>query len=208
MSNLIIQENKLCKRSLSKTTSIPLIDYLDKTNKLNSTCASCGKLLFPQNDIDSLDDDKNASKEDDKKEQQGIKFSDLEEEDYENVVKNINDAKDSNVRKVEASEERIKKLKKSKSKAKSIALKSLIIVCGFAMLGPEAGILGIGSYNVFAILIRQGKFNPKTKIGKSIKDAVIKIMSLGYSDEDKYDLLEDISKVEQERKEEKGGKTK
>lgn len=158
--------------------------------------------------IDSLDDDKNASKEDDKKEQQGIKFSDLEEEDYENVVKNINDAKDSNVRKVEASEERIKKLKKSKSKAKSIALKSLIIVCGFAMLGPEAGILGIGSYNVFAILIRQGKFNPKTKIGKSIKDAVIKIMSLGYSDEDKYDLLKDISKAEQERKEEKGGKTK
>ena len=165
-------------------------------------------VAFAGKDIDSLDDDKNASKEDDKKEQQGIKFSDLEEEDYENVVKNINDAKDSNVRKVEASEERIKKLKKSKSKAKSIALKSLIIVCGFAMLGPEAGILGIGSYNVFAILIRQGKFNPKTKIGKSIKDAVIKIMSLGYSYEDKYDLLKDISKAEQERKEEKGGKTK
>ena len=165
-------------------------------------------VAFAGKDIDSLDDDKNASKEDDKKEQQGIKFSDLEEEDYENVVKNINDAKDSNVRKVEASEERIKKLKKSKSKAKSIALKSLIIVCGFAMLGPEAGILGIGSYNVFAILIRQGKFNPKTKIGKSIKDAVIKIMRLGYSDEDKYDLLKDISKAEQERKEEKGGKTK
>lgn len=165
-------------------------------------------VVFAGKDIDSLDDDKNASKEDDKKEQQGIKFSDLEEEDYENVVKNINDAKDSNVRKVEASEERIKKLKKSKSKAKSIALKSLIIVCGFAMLGPEAGILGIGSYNVFAILIRQGKFNPKTKIGKSIKDAVIKIMSWGYSDEDKYDLLKDISKAEQERKEEKGGKTK
>lgn len=165
-------------------------------------------VAFAGKDIDSLDDDKNASKEDDKKEQQGIKFSDLEEGDYENVVKNINDAKDSNVRKVEASEERIKKLKKSKSKAKSIALKSLIIVCGFAMLGPEAGILGIGSYNVFAILIRQGKFNPKTKIGKSIKDAVIKIMSLGYSDEDKYDLLKDISKAEQERKEEKGGKTK
>lgn len=165
-------------------------------------------VAFAGKDIDSLDDDKNASKEDDKKEQQGIKFSDLEEEDYENVVKNINDAKDSNVRKVEASEERIKKLKKSKSKATSVALKSLIIVCGFAMLGPEAGILGIGSYNVFAILIRQGKFNPKTKIGKSIKDAVIKIMSLGYSDEDKYDLLKDISKTEQERKEEKGGKTK
>lgn len=165
-------------------------------------------VAFAGKDIDSLDDDKNASKEDDKKEQQGIKFSDLEEKDYENVVKNINDAKDSNVRKVEASEERIKKLKKSKSKAKSIALKSLIIVCGFAMLGPEAGILGIGSYNVFAILIRQGKFNPKTKIGKSIKDAVIKIMSWGYSDEDKYDLLKDISKAEQERKEEKGGKTK
>ena len=165
-------------------------------------------VAFAGKDIDSLDDDKNSSKEDDKKEQQGIKFPNFEEEDYENVVKNINDAKDSNVRKVEASEERIKKLKKSKSKATSIALKSLIIVCGFAMLGPEAGILGIGSYNVFAILIRQGKFNPKTKIGKSIKDAVIKIMSLGYSDEDKYDLLEDISKVEQERKEEKGGKTK
>ena len=165
-------------------------------------------VAFAGKDIDSLDDDKNSSKEDDKKEQQGIKFPNFEEEDYENVVKNINDAKDSNVRKVEASEERIKKLKKSKSKATSIALKSLIIVCGFAMLGPEAGILGIGSYNVFAILIRQGKFNPKTKIGKSIKDAVIKIMSLGYSDEDKYDLLKDISKAEQERKEEKGGKTK
>lgn len=165
-------------------------------------------VAFAGKDIDLLDDDKNSSKEDDKKEQQGIKFPNFEEEDYENVVKNINDAKDSNVRKVEASEERIKKLKKSKSKATSVALKSLIIVCGFAMLGPEAGILGIGSYNVFAILIRQGKFNPKTKIGKSIKDAVIKIMSLGYSYEDKYDLLKDISKAEQERKEEKGGKTK
>ena len=165
-------------------------------------------VAFAGKDIDSLDDDKNSSKEDDKKEQQGIKFPNFEEEDYENVVKNINDAKDSNVRKVEASEERKKKLKKSKSKATSIALKSLIIVCGFAMLGPEAGILGIGSYNVFAILIRQGKFNPKTKIGKSIKDAVIKIMSWGYSEEDKYDLLKDISKAEQERKEEKGGKTK
>lgn len=169
-------------------------------------------VAFAGKDLDSLDettiDNKKTSKEDDKKEQQGIKFSDLEEEDYENVVKNINDAKDSNVRKVEASEERIKKLKKSKSKAKSVALKGLIIVCGLAMLGPEAGILGIGSYNVFAILIRQGKFNPKTKIGKSIKDAVIKIMSWGYSDEDKYDLLKDISKAEQERKEEKGGKTK
>ena len=87
-------------------------------------------------------------------------------------------------------------------------MKGLIIVCGLAMLGPEAGILGIGSYNIFAILIRQGKFNPKTKIGKSIKDAVIKIMSWGYSDEDKYDLLKDISKAEQDRKEEKGGKTK
>lgn len=165
-------------------------------------------VAFAGKDIDSLDNDKNASKEDDKKEQQGIKFSDFEEEDYENVAKNINDAKDSNVRKVEVSEERKKKLKKSKSKATSTALKSLIIVCGFAMLGPEAGILGIGSYNVFAILIRQGKFNPKTKIGKSIKDAVIKIMSWGYSDEDKYDLLKDISKAEQDRKEEKGGKTK
>ena len=165
-------------------------------------------VAFAGKDIDSLDNDKNASKEDDKKEQQGIKFSDFEEEDYENVAKNINDAKDSNVRKVEVSEERKKKLKKSKSKATSVALKGLIIVCGLAMLGPEAGILGIGSYNIFAILIRQGKFNPKTKIGKSIKDAVIKIMSWGYSDEDKYDLLKDISKAEQERKEEKGGKTK
>lgn len=165
-------------------------------------------VAFAGKDIDSLDNDKNASKEDDKKEQQGIKFSDFEEEDYENVAKNINDAKDSNVRKVEVSEERKKKLKKSKSKATSVALKGLIIVCGLAMLGPEAGILGIGSYNIFAILIRQGKFNPKTKIGKSIKDAVIKIMSWGYSDEDKYDLLKDISKAEQDRKEEKGGKTK
>lgn len=165
-------------------------------------------VAFAGKDIDSLDNDKNASKEDDKKEQQGIKFSDFEEEDYENVAKNINDAKDSNVRKVEVSEERKKKLKKSKSKATSTALKGLIIVCGLAMLGPEAGILGIGSYNIFAILIRQGKFNPKTKIGKSIKDAVIKIMSWGYSDEDKYDLLKDISKAEQDRKEEKGGKTK
>lgn len=165
-------------------------------------------VAFAGKDIDSLDNDKNASKEDDKKEQQGIKFSDFEEEDYENVAKNINDAKDSNVRKVEVSEERKKKLKKSKSKATSTALKGLIIVCGLAMLGPEAGILGIGSYNIFAILIRQGKFNPKTKIGKSIKDTVIKIMSWGYSDEDKYDLLKDISKAEHERKEEKGGKTK
>ena len=56
--------------------------------------------------------------------------------------------------------------------------------------------------------MKQADLVEKTKIGKSIKDAVIKIMSWGYSDEDKYDLLKDISKAEQERKEEKGGKTK
>lgn len=183
------------------------IDELDNNNN-NKGFAFGGKNLDSLDNDEATIDDKKTSKEEDKKEQQGIKFPDFEEKDYENVAKNINDAKDSNVRKVEASEERIKKLKMSKSKVKSIALKSLIIVCGLVMLGPEAGILGIGSYNVFAILIRQGKFNPKTKIGKSVKDTVIKVMGWGYSDEDKYDLLKNIASAEYKVKEEKEKKKK
>lgn len=178
------------------------IDELDNNNN-NKGFAFGGKNLDSLDNDEATIDDKKTSKEEDKKEQKGVKFSDLSEEDYKNAERNINDAKDSNVRKVEASEERIRKLKMSKSKAKSIALKSLIIVCGLVMLGPEAGMLGIGSYTVFAILIRQGIFNPKTKIGKSIKDTVIKVMGWGYSDEDKYDLLKNIASAENEVKEKK-----
>lgn len=187
-------------------------------------------VAFAGKDLDSLDVEetkKSETKEEDKKEQQGVKFSDLSEEDFKNAERNINDAKDSGVRIVEAAKERIEKLKKTKYKRISFALKTLAIVLGLAMLGPEAGILGIGSYNIFAILIRKGKFNPKTKIGKSIKDTVIKVMGWGYSDEDKYDLLKDIEAAEykvkedkekkkkeeqenksEEKEEEKGGKTK
>lgn len=187
-------------------------------------------VAFAGKDLDSLDVEetkKSETKEEDKKEQQGVKFSDLSEEDFKNAERNISDAKDSGVRIVEAAKERIEKLKKTKYKRISFALKTLAIVLGLAMLGPEAGILGIGSYNIFAILIRKGKFNPKTKIGKSIKDTVIKVMGWGYSDEDKYDLLKDIEAAEykvkedkekkkkeeqenksEEKEEEKGGKTK
>ena len=201
-----------------------LISEYEKEGKITEECLKNAKLLLAK-ERSNREKSSNSSSEKTveykgepvkfdsvtdelEKEQQGVKFPDLSEEDYKNAVKNINDAKDSNVRKVEASEERRKKLKKSKSKAISVALKSLIIVCGFAMLGPEAGILGIASYNIFAILIRLGKFNPKTKIGKSIKDEVIKVMGWGYSDEDKHDLLEDISKAEYKVKEEKEKKKK
>ena len=205
-----------------------LISEYEKEGKITEECLKNAKLLLAK---ERSNREKNSNSSSEKaveykgepvkfdsvtdeleKEQQGVKFPDLSEEDYKNAERNINDAKDSNVRKVEAAKERIEKLKKTKSKRISFALKALTIVLGFVMLGPEAGILGIGSYNIFAILIRKGKFNPKTKIGKSIKDTVIKVMGWGYSDEDKYDLLEDISKAEykvkEEKEEEKGGKTK
>lgn len=212
-----------------------LISEYEKEGKITEECLKNAKLLLAK-ERSNREKSSNSSSEkavehkgepvkfdsvtdELEKEQQGVKFLDLSEEDYKNAERNINDAKDSSVRKVEVSEERKKKLKKSKSKATSTALKGLIIVCGLAMLGPEAAMLGIGSYNIFAILIRKGKFNPKTKIGKSIKDAVIKVMGWGYSDEDKYDLLKDIEAAEykvkedkenksEEKEEEKGGKTK
>lgn len=205
-----------------------LISEYEKEGKITEECLKNAKLLLAK---ERSNREKNSNSSSEKaveykgepvkfdsvtdeleKEQQGVKFPDLSEEDYKNAERNINDAKDSNVRKVEAAKERIEKLKKTKSKRISFALKALTIVLGFVMLGPEGGILGIGSYNIFAILIRKGKFNPKTKIGKSIKDTVIKVMGWGYSDEDKHDLLEDISKAEykvkEEKEEEKGGKTK
>jgi hypothetical protein len=209
-----------------------LADAYEKEGKITDEALKNAKLIlakerknkekgfqFANQDYDTLDNSVNnpvkfsvvpEDLEEDKK-KNNVVFPDIDSLDFDNVVKNVKDAKDSNVRKVDASEERIKKLKKYKLPVKSGFIKAGIIVFGLVILGPEAGLLGIASYNAFALLIKNGKFDPKTKVGKSIKDTVINIMSLGYSESEKDKLYETLSKVEQaskKEKEEREGKTK
>lgn len=209
-----------------------LVDAYEKEGKITDEALKNAKLIlakerknkekgfqFANQDYDTLDNSVNnpvkfsvvpEDLEEDKK-KNNVVFPDIDSLDFDNVVKNVKDAKDSNVRKVDASEERIKKLKKYKLPVKSGFIKAGIIVFGLVILGPEAGLLGIASYNAFALLIKNGKFDPKTKVGKSIKDTVINIMSLGYSESEKDKLYETLSKVEQaskKEKEEREGKTK
>lgn len=106
-------------------------------------------------------------------------------EEYEIIHKNTtNPEKDSTVRKVEASPERIEKLKKKKSKVINYFIKGAIIVTTVLLLHPIESIPLIGGYLYLSGKISDGTFNPKTKAGKAAKNIVESIMNVGMKKEE------------------------
>ena len=106
-------------------------------------------------------------------------------EEFENIHKNTtNPEKDSSVRKVEASPERIEKLKKKKSKVINYFIKGAIIVTTALLLHPMESIPLIGGYLYLSGKIQDGTFNPKTKAGKAAKNIVESIMNIGMGKEE------------------------
>ena len=102
------------------------------------------------------------------------------EEEYKEQAENISKTeKDSNVRKVNISPERLAKLKKTKNKAINCFLKTGMVILAFNLLNPLVAIGTVGSYMYFAEEIRCGTFNPKNPVGKAIKYAVEKVMNIG-----------------------------
>lgn len=112
----------------------------------------------------------------------------------ENVV--TTPEKDSSVRKVNISPERLAKLKKTKNKVLNFSLKTIMLVAALNLLNPIAGIGLVGGYMYFASEIKCGNFNPTNPIGKAIKSTVEKIMYIG------------MGKDKKEEHEKEGGKTR
>lgn len=203
------KEGKITEESINIAKQILAKERLnsEKTNEENG-------VMFANSKVDDLDNDNKTVETEEKKEDNPkkpvININDFDEDTFKNVEKNMNDAKDSNVEVVDAKKERIEKLKKSKILKKTYFLKGAIIVTSFAMLGPEISVLGLIGYNAYAIAIREGRYNPKTKIGTSIKDTVLRIMTIGYTSKEREDLLDAIAQKEAEvnKKEEERGKSK
>ena len=108
------------------------------------------------------------------------------EEEFEEQAQNITKPeKESTVRKVIASPERIEKLKKGKGKVLNFFLKTGIVVASVLLLNPVYSIPMIGGYLYFASEIKNGKYNPTRPIGQAIKNTVEKIMYIGMSKEAK-----------------------
>ena len=102
------------------------------------------------------------------------------EEEYKEQAKNITKTeKDSTVRKVNISPERLAKLKKTKDKAINCSLKTSMMILAFKLAGPFIGIGAVVSYLYFAEEIKCGTFNPKNPVGKAIKYTVEKVMNIG-----------------------------
>ncbi len=227
MNALILEYEKEGKITEECLKNAKLLLAKERSNREKSSNSSSKKAVEDKGEpvkFDSVTDEL-------EKEHQGLKFSNFDDEKtFKEVEKNMNDAKDSDVRIVNAPKERQEKLKKHKRAASSWFLKHAIIITGFAMLGPWVGIIGAGTYTALALLIESGKFDPTDRLGMAVKNAVIKVMLLGYSKEGKQEYLkylndkrnevikeqekkkkeeEDAAKiVELEKEEEKGGKTK
>lgn len=102
------------------------------------------------------------------------------EEEYVAQAENITKTeKDSTVRKVNISPERLAKLKKTKDRAINCSLKTAMVILAFKLAGPFIGVGAVASYMYFAEEIRCGTFNPKNPIGKAIKYTVEKVMNIG-----------------------------
>lgn len=91
--------------------------------------------------------------------------------------------KDSSVRKIQISPERLAKLKKTKSKVINYFLKAAVVVVGVHCLGPLVGGGLILGYSYFAEEIKAGTFNPNNPVGKAVKYAVEKVMYMGMNND-------------------------
>ena len=115
----------------------------------------------------------------DSKEEQVSEMPETEKE-FENINKNTTTPeKDSTVTRVNASPERINKLKKQKKKIINYFIKGAIVVTTLAIISPIESIPLIGGYLILANKIKAGTFNPKTKVGEAAKKIVEAIMNVG-----------------------------
>ena len=116
------------------------------------------------------------------------------EEDYQHVAENMHTVEnDSNVRHVDASPERIEKLKKSKTRAKQFFLKAGVVVATFAVASGFAIPL-VGGYLILASQIKNGTYKIPGKVGVTIKKVVEGIMDLGKTPEEKQEAREERGK--------------
>lgn len=118
------------------------------------------------------------------------------EEEYKKIEKNVTTPeKDSSVRKINISPERLAKLKKTKNKVLNFSIKTIMLVAALNLLNPIAAIGLVGGYMYFAEEIRCGKFNPSNPIGKAIKSTVEKIMYIGMGKDKKEELEKEGGKT-------------
>lgn len=118
------------------------------------------------------------------------------EEEYKKIEKNVTTPeKDSSVRKINISPERLAKLKKTKNKVLNFSIKAIMLVAALNLLNPIAAIGLVGGYMYFAEEIRCGKFNPSNPIGKAIKSTVEKIMYIGMGKDKKEELEKEGGKT-------------
>lgn len=113
-------------------------------------------------------------------------FSDMAQtdEEFDEVETNINrPERDSPVRQVDASSERVEHLKKGKSKVKNYFLKTAIIIVSLSLLSPALTLPLIGGYVHYARKIKNGEFVPKNNFQELIKNTVEKIMYIGMNKE-------------------------
>lgn len=141
-----------------------------------------------------------SSKKDEKKRVVIPPFADFNmpetEEEYEEIEKKVTTPeKDSSVRKINISPERLAKLKKTKNKVLNFSIKTIMLVAALNLLNPIAAIGLVGGYMYFAEEIRCGKFNPSNPIGKAIKSTVEKIMYIGMGKDKKEELEKEGGKT-------------
>lgn len=102
-----------------------------------------------------------------------------EEEYKEQAGKLSRTEKDSIVRKIEISPERLAKLKKTKNKAINCFLKTAMVILAFNFMNPILASGTVLGYMYFAEEIKCGTFNPTNFVGKAIKYTVEKVMNIG-----------------------------
>lgn len=102
-----------------------------------------------------------------------------EEEYKEQAGKLSRTEKDSIVRKIEISPERLAKLKKTKNKAINCFLKTAMVILAFNFMNPILVGGTVLGYMYFAEEIKCGTFNPTNFVGKAIKYTVEKVMNIG-----------------------------
>lgn len=104
------------------------------------------------------------------------------EEEFQNIAENLNSPEiDSNVRVVEASPERINKLKMSKGKIKNFALKTALVVAALTITRLTVAVPLVFGYLAFSHQIQSGKFVPKNKFEKGVVATFEKLMYAGMS---------------------------
>lgn len=136
--------------------------------------------LYDDSRYELLDNENNNEEE---KEEQEMPET---EEEFEEQAENItNPENESTVTRVNASPERIEKLRKGKGKVLNFFLKTGIVVASVLLLNPVYSIPMIGGYLYFASEIKNGRYNPTKPFGQAIKNTVEKIMYMGMSKEAK-----------------------